>query len=169
MKKIIKVWDYCDFKGTEKDHPVTWADLNSKRGCEATIMTLKEAREDNKKAIPSVYKDEDGFWEMVIKADRLKEKDLQEYMDALTLFSGVKYQVVRSPIHKKIKNKMHFEYGCTPCVHYDEIRRWRGKAHYKAEITDSAGTHGIWLDKKKVDDGLILIRNPKPKRSKVRK
>ncbi|PIN86700.1 hypothetical protein COV19_03425 [Candidatus Woesearchaeota archaeon CG10_big_fil_rev_8_21_14_0_10_44_13] len=103
-KKTIKVWDYTDFKLAEKEkNPITWTDMASERkGCEVTIMTLKEAREDNKKVLPSVYKDEDGFWEMVIKADRLKEKDLQKYMDALTLFNGVKYRVVSSPLHKKI-------------------------------------------------------------------
>lgn len=111
MKKAIKVWDYTDYKQAEKEKlPITWTDVASERkGCEVTIMTLKEAREDDKKAQSSIYKDEDGCWAMIIKADCIKEKDLQKYMDILTLFSGVKYRMVSSPMHKKKggKNERH--------------------------------------------------------------
>ncbi len=40
-----------------------------------------------------------------------------------------------------------------PFIHYDRIRKIKGKQHYFAEITKNAGTHGIYLDKKKADNG----------------
>jgi len=49
--------------------------------------------------------------------------------------------------------------GHVPAVHWNEIIVREGKQYYKAEITDGAGTHGILLDKDKVDKGLIKIKS----------
>ena len=46
-----------------------------------------------------------------------------------------------------------------PFVHWDTVKTINGKKHYLAEITGNTGTHGIYLDKKKVDKGKIEIRN----------
>lgn len=51
------------------------------------------------------------------------------------------------------------EIGLLPLVHYKTVKKHRGKEYYLAEITTGGGTHGIWLDKKKVDSGEIQIRN----------
>jgi hypothetical protein len=45
-----------------------------------------------------------------------------------------------------------------PYVHKDRIRKRDGKLYYVAEITTNAGTHEVWLHKKKVDDGEIEVR-----------
>ncbi len=50
-------------------------------------------------------------------------------------------------------------HGHVPAVHWDEIRRLDGKKYYVAEVSDAAGTHGIYLEKKKVDAGRIEVRN----------
>ena len=50
--------------------------------------------------------------------------------------------------------------GHIPFVHYEwGLKKIKGKPYYQAEINDSAGPHRILLDKKKVDNGEIRIRN----------
>lgn len=93
--KVVKVFSRTDYKGTEKYHPVDYDDIWSKNKLIVTIMTLKSAKEDEKKAYPCIRKCKDGFYEMVLKVKGLKEKDLQKYMDILTLFTCVKYKVVK--------------------------------------------------------------------------
>lgn len=90
--KIVKVWTHGSYKGK---YPVEWDDIWSKNKLIVTIMTLKNAKEDEKKVYPCIRKCKDGFYEMILKVKELKEKDLQKYMDILTLFTGVKYKVVK--------------------------------------------------------------------------
>jgi len=49
--------------------------------------------------------------------------------------------------------------GIVPSVHWDTIKKIKGKEYYLAEITTNAGTHGIYLDKKKVLTGKIQVRS----------
>ncbi len=35
-----------------------------------------------------------------------------------------------------------------PYIHWDNIKKHDGKNYVKAEITDNAGTHGLWIEKK---------------------
>ncbi len=53
------------------------------------------------------------------------------------------------------REKIH---GHVPAVHWDCVRRLDGKRHYEAEVSDAAGTHGIYLEKKKVDSGEVEVR-----------
>jgi hypothetical protein len=49
--------------------------------------------------------------------------------------------------------------GHIPWVHWDRKKMIDGKLFHLAEITDNAGTHGIWLDKDKLP--FMEIRNPR--------
>lgn len=49
--------------------------------------------------------------------------------------------------------------GHVPSVHWDRIKKIDKEFVYVAEITDAAGTHEIYLNKEKVDNNKILIRN----------
>ncbi|MBW2965657.1 hypothetical protein KY342_00975 [Candidatus Woesearchaeota archaeon] len=48
-----------------------------------------------------------------------------------------------------------------PFVHWDVTVKKQGRLYYLAEITTNAGTHGIYLDKERVDKGEIELRNRK--------
>ncbi len=106
--KAVKVWTHADYKGTEKYHPVDYDDIWSKNKLIVTIMTLKSAKEDEKKAYPCIRKCKDGFYEMILKVKELKEKDIQKYMDILTFFTGVRYNFVGQNLdflNKPVKQK----------------------------------------------------------------
>jgi hypothetical protein len=44
-----------------------------------------------------------------------------------------------------------------PYIHFDRVKKIHGKTYCKAEISDSAGTHGFWIEKSKTKK--MLTRN----------
>jgi hypothetical protein len=54
-----------------------------------------------------------------------------------------------------MKTKKNIQRNKKPFVHYDTIKVIDGEKCYKAETSDGAGTHTIYLSKAKVDAGKI--------------
>jgi len=40
-------------------------------------------------------------------------------------------------------------------IHLDETKKMDGKVYYKAEVSDNAGTHRVYVEKSRVDKEIV--------------